>query len=416
MVPRSKVEQTTRRSFLAGSAFVALSGCIGSSESPTDQHPDRSSPEGPTRWTVEIGEEPVRPLSGQFVYAAAGTRVRGFDHSDGEEVWSQSVSGPVVDLIHAGELLHVVTKVVGERPQAFAPDIRITALQPETGEQQWQSEFGKRRVFASGGGRLFLAGQTDVVPAHIPVSAIDARTGRERWRRNTASPSKARVGQQRLYFAARDGIHAFDSASGEQRWYYEWSEFAYRSFVVGSDVVAGIEGSPRAGLTIHVLDRSGNRRWSFDEWNAIGLTAHNGRIYAGGERLGAFDAEFGALQWDREHGGGLYHAPVTSGAILSGGNEIRAHDVDDGTERWTSDVDPGYLSPAAVLDGTVYAVGADVTAGDQQRHAVGLDGTSGEQEWHLETDSDLTGSLYNVTASSEGVYVCEADGTLYALS
>lgn len=413
MVHRPKLESQTRRAFLAGSTFVALSGCIGSSESPEsmDQHTDRTSPESPTRWEVELDAEPTPPVSGQFAYVAAGDSIHAYTHASGDEVWTQSLPGPAVRLLEAGDLLHVVSHKSDESRSLLGRKLKNTAFDPETGEQEWQLEIGKQRILATDTDHLYVESLTDIVNGPVTIAALDADDGTQAWNRNLTSASQTRTHQRSLYIANDDGIYSVDTREGTRKWHFEWSEFGYNSFAVGPDTVAGIEGSLPDDLTLHVLGRDGEHRWSFDEWRTVGLTLYEGTLFAGGSRIAAFEADTGEITWSRQYQRSLYDAPITSEAIVVGSDLVQAFDLSDGTEHWSFDVEFGDLSPVTVHDETIYVLSSETPSTDA-RGVIGLDETSGEEQWHLESESALT----EVGDGNNGVYVCEESGVLYALS
>lgn len=402
----------SRRSWLTTCVALGVPGCIGTN-SPSDDKTGAASgtqSDGPTRWKTEMDAEPTHPVAGHLVYVGAGSHVHAFEHSGGEEVWAKSIPGPVRDLKTGRETLYVISEVTSS-PRLLGPEIRITALDTTTGEQRWDAEWGKRRVFASGNSRLFLTDQTDVVPANVDVSAVDGRDGSVHWTRNMAYPQKAVASDNRLFIAAHDGIYAIEATSGEQQWHYGWEEFGNQSFVIGGAIVAGVEGSFSEGLTLHMLNRDGTHRWSFDDWQPLGITAHDDQLFVGGERFGALSATTGEVEWSVGRRGGIYHALIRSGLILVGGDDVRAYAVGDGTEQWRYKAKPSDLSPSVVLDETAYILGAP-TVDDAPRHVFGLDLNTGDVQWQMEADSNLTA----ITGSNHGGYVSAESGLVYALS
>lgn len=408
MVHRPKFQSPTRRAFLAGSSVVALSGCIGSSGSAGTT--DRTTPGGPTRWKVELEAEPTPPISGQFAYVAAGERIHAYTHASGDEVWTQSLPGSGVHLLEAGNLIHVVSQS-DESPSLFGRNLTITAFDPETGEEEWQSEIGKQRILATDSDHLYVNATTDVENMPVTISALDADNGTQIWNQKLKTPSQIRTRQQRLYLANDDGVYALDSRDGSQKWHFEWSEFGYNSFAVGPNTVVGVEGSIPGGLTLHVLGRDGEHQWSFEEGRMIGLTLYEGTLFAGGSQVAAFEADTGEITWTREHQHSLYDAPITGDAIVYGGDQIRAFDLQGGSMHWSFGVEFGYLSPVVVRDQTIYVLSSQSPSADDHG-VIGLDETSGEEKWRLESESALT----EIAAGSNGVYVCEESGVMYGLS
>lgn len=412
---RTELDKPSRRAFLATSTAIALGGCLGTAadDSPSDQPESTASPTqtaGATRWKMSVGADPTRPASGTFAYVAAGSTVHAFEHSSGEEVWTYSLPGPALHLEHAGGRLYVVTDIE-DSMDINGSDIEITGLDARTGDRQWTTTPGSYHVFASDGDSVFIEGTTDVEPAHVPIASLSAADGNKTWERKLPQPSNAMVDEETLYLATDEGIHALDRASGSRRWRYEWERYQTGTLVVGSDTVAGIEGSFPGESTVHVLDRSGGHRWSIEGSYVAGTTLHEDQLFTGGRFISAYDIETGEQKWKQRRKRGLYQAPIGHGVILSGGSDLQAYDIDTGDKEWTFASDANSLRPATTNDETVYVYGSE-TNDEGYRHLYGTKTSDGNQKWHLTSEAGLT----DLGVGSHGVYVAAEDGTLYALS
>ncbi|MFH8369040.1 serine/threonine-protein kinase [Streptomyces sp. NPDC018031] len=136
-------------------------------------------------WRVDFGatdDEPDgRPLSaycssgrGALYCAGAGIRAARLDPADGTVVWSLPTDGP------SGPDDGAPTPPVlaGGLVQVLSPDgTRLEALDPVTDRVRWD------RDVSAFGGRVYRAGGTVLLVAvDGTVTAVDAATGKERWR------------------------------------------------------------------------------------------------------------------------------------------------------------------------------------------------------------------------------------------
>lgn len=351
-------------------------------------------------------DAPLSPAASwpSYQYDAANTgyapAVRGPD--DPELAWRHSVctsvdSGVVVHggTVSAGGLLldgRTGRRVGGEwGPHTGTPTVAdgrlyvgardLLARDVETGDLDWTLEV------ASGAGGLGTATVVDgavYVRGHLDdprVYAVDASTGRERWRveLDAAAWDPLAVANATVFVADTESkLYALDAVTGDVRW----------------------TRSPTAGL----------------DWDTPVVS--DGRLYARSraEALVAFDAADGAEVWrhevDAERIGAVAVADGMVFVTVSEG--VRAVSAFDGRTRWTWDGARSSPGPPVVAGETVY-----VPAG---RTLYAVRASDGAERWRFETrsvpagDTTWEGIAGGVAVAGGTVYLATEAGDLYALA
>ncbi|MFI8966559.1 PQQ-binding-like beta-propeller repeat protein [Streptomyces sp. NPDC053493] len=197
---------------------------------------------GSERWSYPVGDAascahvPVRvaPAEDGCVYVAAGTRVLSVDVASGHVRW------------------HFEAPAVFLSPPAFAPGPAVT------------------------GGGVYLADHLGT------VYALDATTGKDRWRiatepRQSTEPVLVAAGH--IHVGSGSALYTLDAVTGTPKW-----RFAAGGELIGSPVVA--DGRVHFGSADHVLytlDASGGQlRWKLATGGEItgSPVARNGVVYA----------------------------------------------------------------------------------------------------------------------------------------
>ncbi|MFI6103651.1 PQQ-binding-like beta-propeller repeat protein [Streptomyces sp. NPDC051310] len=197
---------------------------------------------GTERWSYPIGDAascggvPVRltPAEDGYVYVAAGTRVLSVDIMSGHVRW------------------HFEAPAVFLSPPAFAPGPAVT------------------------GGGVYLADYLGT------VYALDATTGKDRWRIATESRQSTEpvlVADGNVHVGSGSAVYTLDAVTGTPKW-----RFPAGGSIIGAPVVA--DGRLHFGSADHVLytlDASGGQlRWKLTTGGEItgSLVARAGVVYA----------------------------------------------------------------------------------------------------------------------------------------
>ena len=245
-------------------------------------------------------------------------------------------------------------------------DGRIHAIDPATGAEKW-SYYSRRCGWSSpalGHGLVFATFVGDARCSPIPdggeIVALDAQTGKVRWRRAIdKSESSPVVAHGTVYFGDTNGrVYALDAATGAERWSY--------------DTGAPVKASPSLGDgrlfvgnyagTFYALDAAtGKLLWqSGGHGNFYSSpSVSNGRVYVGSldNRVYAFSAPSGRVLWSFATGGYVYASPaVWRDIVLVGSydNTFYAINGATGTMRWDFHADGAITGCASVIDGVVY--------------------------------------------------------------
>ncbi|MFJ9417601.1 PQQ-binding-like beta-propeller repeat protein [Streptomyces sp. NPDC101227] len=271
--------------------------------------------------------------------------------------------------------------------------------------------------FAVADGALYVSTEETIV-------ALDARTGRKRWKGPSdfsreyrfRDPLMASGGA--VYAAGQIGttygLCALD-ADGRKKWFC--SSFAATGH---SPVVTdGIVYFTADGHVYAVHADNGRKLWNhpLGDKDSGGLAVADGTVYvSGGKALYALDAAGGARKWafPLDSGARLDQPPVVSGGfvyVLDDVTNLHALHAAEGTRKWWLKYNGQSVRAAGH---TLYLSGGD-DAGNGIVHA--LDSTTGKRKWGYEVSTSqqsatqlaLAGDLLFV-ASTE-----DKDGTVYAI-
>jgi outer membrane protein assembly factor BamB len=275
---------------------------------------------------------------------------------------------------------HTGTPTVADG-RLYVGDRDLLARDVETGDLDWTFEVESG---AGGMGTPAVVDGTVYVRGHLDdptVYAVDASTGRERWRveLDAAAWNPLAVANATV-FVADDAskMYALDAATGDTRW----------------------TRSPAADV----------------EWGTP--VVGDGRLYArtGEQELVAFDAADGAEVWrhevDAERIGAVAVADGTVFVAVSEG--VRAVSASDGRTRWDWTRGPIYPGAPVVAGETVYV------PADRTLYAVRA--SDGAERWRFETgsvpagDGTWEGIADGVAVAGGTVYLATEAGDLYALA
>jgi outer membrane protein assembly factor BamB len=274
--------------------------------------------------------------------------------------------------------------------------------------------FGARRLVefppAVAYGRLYFAND------HGVVYAVNARTGKRAWRRETGRCSAASpaVSNHVIFFAfltaqpcsrGRNAdrtkaarltgeVIAFASGFGKVRWRTRIGPTESSPLVANGLVYVG----DWRGWVYALDERTGRVRWRFRTDGMVkGAVAIAGdRVYVGSydHHLYALHARTGKLVWkaqaQRRLGsrGTFYSTPaVAYGRVYVGGTDGKVYSfgASSGALRWSHDTGGYVYSSPAVWERTVYA-------GSYDRHLYAFDAATGDVKWRFRANGPISGS------------------------
>ncbi|WP_179890518.1 outer membrane protein assembly factor BamB family protein, partial [Streptomyces sp. rh207] len=291
--------------------------------------------DGPSLYALDAttGAEQWRLSTDAWVYALTADRgtvltatrgggVQGWEASNGEKLWEVTGAQSDFETAEAGPVIHDGTVYVWQ-------DARLRALDARTGIERWSYPIGDAascggvpvRVTPAPDGYVYIAAGTRVLavetgsgrvrwhfespavflspPAFAPgpavtgggvyladylgtVYALDATTGKDRWRiateaRSSIEPVLVAVGN--VHVGSGSALYTLDAVTGTPKW-----RFAAGGDVVGAPVVA--DGRVHFGSADHVLytlDAAGGQlRWKLATGGEItgSPVAQAGVVYA----------------------------------------------------------------------------------------------------------------------------------------
>jgi outer membrane protein assembly factor BamB len=218
------------------------------------------------------------------------------------------------------------------------------------------------------------------------VYALDARTGKERWRAKTEGRvrSSPAIDGARVYVGAADGrVYAFDLKTGALAWRFDTEGVKLLSQNYGFDRRT-VQASPAvSGGTVYI-------------------GARDGFLYA-------LDAQSGKLRWTFDHKVSWVNTSpaVSDGVVYAGSSDaqfVQAVDASSGQERWRAKTGVTWSSPAVTRD-VVYA-------GDGAGRLNAFDRRDGHVLWSFRTGSQVFGSP---TPARDLVVFGSTDGSVYAV-
>lgn len=324
-------------------------------------------------------------VSGGLVYVGSGDgHLYALDLASGERHWA----------FDAGTAIASSPAVGGGLVFAAGRDGSIFGVSATTGARRWRIATGPDLPLPWGhesgdyfiSSPLYVDGMVIVGVGDGGVYALDASTGRRKWRAATegrvrSSPAAA---NGRVYVGSDDGrVYCFDLGTGALRWRYDTDGATLNSASYGFDR-RSIQSSPAiAGGIVYVGARDGflyaigaddgKLRWRVDHkisWVITSPAVSDHTIY-----LGSSDAHFaqavdtsGNERWRFPAGVPVWSSPAVAGALVYFGDaagRIHALDRASGTERWmfrtgsavfSSPVIAGDLVIVGSTDGSVYAL------------------------------------------------------------
>jgi eukaryotic-like serine/threonine-protein kinase len=319
-------------------------------------------------------------VSGGSVYVGSSDgRLYALDTTTGAVRWSRELGSPVDS----------TPAVVGDVVYAQSHAGRVVALRSATGATVWTRQLGPTLPFPWGhesgdfytssptpaGGMILIGGGDGA------LHALDAATGRERWRMTTQGRvrSTPAVHGDRVFVGSFDGdVYAAELATGKAVWRYATAGHALRSGDFGYDR-RSVQSSPgvadglvavggRDGILYGIDETTGALRWRYDYklvWPIGSPAMDNGRVYAtnsDGRCVQAVDAKTGAELWRAPTLTNLFGSASISGDVVYAGDwagRLYAIDKNTGHELWRFAAEGSrILSTPAIADDRLY-VGAD---------------------------------------------------------
>ncbi|MER5772044.1 outer membrane protein assembly factor BamB family protein [Streptomyces sp. NPDC001985] len=314
---------TGRRQFKTKDVAWAMAvdgGRIHASDGPSLYALDATT--GQERWRLQADAwvYSLRTGRGTVLTGTRGGGVQAWEASNGEKLWELAGAQTDFETPEAGPVIHEDTVYVWK-------DARLRALEARTGAERWSYPIGDA---ASCGGvpvRVHPAPDGQVyVSAGTRVLAIESASGRVRWHFEAPAvflsapafaPGPAVTGGG-VYLADYLGtVYALDAATGKDRWRIatESRQSAEPVLVTGGNVHVG------SGSALYTLDAvTGTPMWRFAAGGEVigAPVVADGRVHFGSADhvLYTLDAAGGQLRWKLATGGEITGAPVVRGGVV----------------------------------------------------------------------------------------------------
>lgn len=266
--------------------------------------------------------------------------------------------------------------------------------------------------------------------------AIDATTGKLRWRRRTDGPvfSTAAAGAGSVYFASRDGrLYSVRATDGALIWSHRFGRhltpFNYWDYMLSSPTLVGTTVFIGSGDGhAYAFDaRSGRVRWSFDAQSRIRSTVvvrdgvvvfgtMDGHVHGISQRDGSplwkFATAGAAKTFADEDNDttSVYTSPaVADGRVAIGGRDgqLYALDLASGREAWHKTHDGSSWVLSAVFDGTTLYSGSGSAL-----FVEAADAATGATHWRFKTRGAVFSSL---TVAGSSLLFADFSGTVHAI-
>jgi len=246
----------------------------------------------------------------------------------GNLVWKVSTFG------YTGDTLHVADGVL------YAPENGddvgfLSAVDAKTGTRRWMAWMG---VGTTVGMPVVVNGLVHVFCGSATAStlvALDAKTGREQWRKAVDYPSgnAPAVVNGVVYFGGAGGrLQAFSAATGALLWATEVGRIDLPT-TVAKGVIYTLDAA--AKQLSAVTAATGQRLWTVPVWASdTSIAVAEGKVYlACDASLCALDAATGATLWMSPTGEYRRRFTVANGVVYGGGinNTLRAYDAKTGS-------------------------------------------------------------------------------------
>ncbi|CAL9463231.1 Serine_threonine-protein kinase AfsK [Streptomyces sp. enrichment culture] len=301
-------------------AMAVSDGRIHASDGPSLYALDAT--DGSERWrlSADAWVYALRADRGTVVTATRGGGVQGWEASNGQKLWELTGAQSDFETPEAAPVLHDGTVYVWQ-------DARLRALDARSGRESWSYPVGDAAACGNVPVRVTPAPDGNVyISAGTRVLSVDRASGRVRWHFEAPAvflappafaPGAAVTGGG-VYLADYLGtVYALDAATGKDRWRIatEPRTSADPVLVAGGNVHLG------AGSALYTLDAvTGTPKWRFAAGGEItGPPAvADGRVHFGSADhcLYTLDAAGGQLRWKLATGGEIAGAPVAEGGVV----------------------------------------------------------------------------------------------------
>lgn len=369
----------SRRALLRAAGAAVAGGLAGCSDVFGSRTPTETATPVPVpdlrAWEVDVGDRvDARPVvADELVYAAVGgeddSELVALARADGSERGRHAAAGRVV-----GSTVGVGDGCAFATARAEPPRRGVVTMLDANGSVRWRTDAARRgrpTCLGATGDAVYVGWHNDAerrvgTPLEGEPSTGDGTTKAARTSSAaTATPTDASTSP------TRRGVAAYDPSDGRARW--SPSGPSVTDGTVAESAVFALTDYPRR---LYVTAPGDGRELWTREASTVPTVA-SGVAYLVTDALLALDARTGMRRWRALADVGVRSVAADGRGVYVGGEdgEFRALARADASPRWTAQLG-GVDAPAAVTDGTVYAVGNGVLAA--------FDANSGAERWRTD--------------------------------
>ncbi|ELY77752.1 Pyrrolo-quinoline quinone beta-propeller repeat protein [Natrinema pellirubrum DSM 15624] len=343
----------------------------------------------------------------------------GLRDPDGAD-WSASVPEP--GTLSPPVATEGVVVAGGRRDDDIASG-RLKAFDTETGERQWEFDFGRMTGLTAADGTVYVGEKRGSNRARI--LAFDARTGDRRWTQRVANLSSAMTVANGTLYTANGGLAAIETDGGTIRW--ERSGVAETGFTVvaapddqlAADDHAVYFADADGVVALSTTDGTASWRWRPEQWEApaVGPTPIGDAVYVGGgSDIVALDEADATARWRTSFGRAAgvtgFHTTESSLLVAEGTDEAPSDtfgtvyelSLKDGGERYEMRFDAPVTQTASTA--TTFIVGTNDGTVEW------TDGASFFEQF----ETTLPTGNYVLGGAGERAFAQTSEGTLWTLS
>ncbi|MFD8601367.1 PQQ-binding-like beta-propeller repeat protein [Streptomyces globisporus] len=301
-------------------AMAVEGGRIHASDGPSLYALDATTGAEQWRLPTDAWVYALKADRGTVLTATRGGGVQGWEASSGEKLWEVTGAQSDFETAEAGPVIHDGTVYVWQ-------DARLRALDARTGLERWSYPIGD--AASCGGVPVRVTPATDgyvYIAAGTRVLAVETGSGRVRWHFEAPAvflsppafaPGPAVTGGG-VYLADYLGtVYALDATTGKDRWRIATEA---RSSIEPVLVAVG-NVHVGSGSALYTLDAvTGTPKWRFAAGgDVVGApVVADGRVHFGSADhvLYTLDAAGGQLRWKLATGGEITGSPVAQGGVV----------------------------------------------------------------------------------------------------
>jgi outer membrane protein assembly factor BamB len=363
------------------------------------------------------------------------------DSSTGEEKWVFKTPSNSLNSVGNGmSSINMVdgTVFIGRDTNEESDGPNVYAIDAETGEEEWVSEFGSSQTTKAS---PTVTNNTVFIPnsSEGKLYALDGDTGKKQWESESffSIKSSPTIAKGDVFIGSYEGLCSINIDSGKTNWIFEPGSPLSSPTVTNDTVITGGRGG---GSILYAVDlTTGNKKWEFNTNSKTEIpvevesspTVAGDKVFIGDQKVYAVDLDSGEKLWsfkvDQEMVGQFIASSptVADGTVfIKGYNKVYALNANNGNEKWSYEVGRGWDSSPTVVDGTVFIGGESFQDGERKNlhalNAVGTGSSDGTRtnlgtlghhgEWNKRASTESTESS-NVELTELSLNPSRVDGT-----